>query len=989
MKKYGKMRTWFFALALAAGMAAAGAGSARADEKIGNSVDEWHVIMLIDNTGSMQYPLDRNQPDSVIKKDLAVSAAQQFINQLQDTSSEQAAVTRLQVMSFNLETTPVTDMLALNDESSVETILDAIGDLEFKEKGVGGTNPYCAVCTAVDALEEQDNGTCKNMIVMLTDGAPERIGMAEHGDPYGLSEAEWEAKMEEAIGRARQMGAQIFAVGVNSPSASGGTALMGKGKQLIYSIANQAQQEEGIQEPDEDDTERDSEFEAVNYEITGDLGEIRRFYINVFGYMNNVTPEAFTEDFDIPNEGIIEADVIIISGSKILGLETISPSGTVMAPQDGVYSEQGDDYYRVLKIMYPECGTWGVQVDAEEDDYKKFVVRIYGLSLEMETGDGAGADFADCTMPDDYVGRVAVYPIYKNAVFTDQSFLDSVSRAEMIVTDQAGDLVGAFPLVHDDADGAFAGYFPVEEDGVFDVTAVIEAGKDGDLSQTLTLEGMQIHVPLYFNVDLAIDAATGYAADFPGNPLTADYLGKVIVTPRSRGAAYADPAFLADVTRAEMTVTDAQGASLGTYGLDWDAAEGAYTGYFPIEENDEFSVTATLEAGQGAEWSRTVTYGGLQSDMALFTGVTLDMAGEWGKSADLGAPGITEEYAGKVTVTPVYQGGPFADPAFAAAVTKAQITLEDEQGAAVGTYPLTEDAASGQWTAYFPLTQDGTYKVHAEMEAGPNSEWAQEASLDDLLVLLPVEIDLGEIRVKKGKEETIDTAPAILAAVPGMQGLSVSSASASPSSGTENASEVSSSGTQITVKGVKKGEDALEAVVTDGRGKVFTLTGTVRVDPAFPLWLIPAILAGVAAAAGLVVLAGKGRNAVRYVPGRFLVVLQDDSRPEVFIEGSPAYPRGRSFSLWTLVETVIRQAGELTDEEKELVTMIKKRRDAIAERMIVIQKPADVTRPETYHMVSAAEIKTLQVENKIYDEELFSIRVKFTPEKAKKRPAGR
>ena len=34
MKKYGKMRTWFFALALAAGMAAAGAGSARADEKL-------------------------------------------------------------------------------------------------------------------------------------------------------------------------------------------------------------------------------------------------------------------------------------------------------------------------------------------------------------------------------------------------------------------------------------------------------------------------------------------------------------------------------------------------------------------------------------------------------------------------------------------------------------------------------------------------------------------------------------------------------------------------------------------------------------------------------------------------------------------------------------------------------------------------------------------------------------------------------------------
>lgn len=409
------------------------------------TAQSYNIMLLIDKSGSM------NGTDG---NGLARSAACQFVDQLSMTYDDLMPVSNVGVKTFDQTTHPILDgaMSELN-EANRDNLKSEINKIVYNISGEGGTDLGVAVYDAAVELQEKKAELSKNMIVMFTDGWSDNV----------LNEQASLDKMEAAFRIAEDLECEIFIVGLNYQNT-----IPQEGREEIYKIADRAQIGEGIELAEEDDT--NAKGGKVNYLITDNIGEVREFYGKIYAQMLNGELEFIdNHEFAVGSGGIREAVVTVYSNSEITGLSIENPEGNEVRDDGKNCFISGDDYYKVIKLMDPDRGTWGVKVTSA-DKYKTYVIRFYGIEAAISATWGENQKFQDAGIDEDYVGQVVVTPMYKSEPYRDESLADSMTKAEYTVSYE--DFSETYPLDYRMETGDFVGYFPVQA-GAYHITAVL------------------------------------------------------------------------------------------------------------------------------------------------------------------------------------------------------------------------------------------------------------------------------------------------------------------------------------------------------------------------------------------------------------------------------------------------------------------------------------------------------------------------------------
>jgi hypothetical protein len=275
-------------------------------------------------------------------------------------------------------------------------------------------------------------------------------------------------------------------------------------------------------------------------------------------------------------------------------------------------------------------------------------------------------------------------------------------------------------------------------------------------------------------------------------------------------------------------------------------------------------------------------------------------------------PAITTPYVGKVQVTPVYKGEPYVKDSFINSVTECSYFVDDGE-----KENLVFDSDTQAFVGYFPIIGAGDYTVTATMST-PNMNRTAVCILEADTPIKHLDnggytFDLGEITVKRGGKKVID----IVEQYPTLS-LILSEVELR-NSGKPCANAEATGTTQITLTGKKTGDAALIGKASDGAGNPWEITGTVKVVFGLFLYEIILIILGLLLCVGLIFVL---LNKLDHADGHFSIKIENTATGAYEEYDLSGYPKGKKFSLWSLVETVINKVqsrGNLSYNEKGLV----------------------------------------------------------------------
>jgi len=405
------------------------------ETSISSSIEKYNVMLLIDKSGSM------NETD---KLGLAKSAACQFIDQmkpLSDTLLEHSSITSVGVMAFAKESELISPIVPLDSSSNADYLKNKINEITYLKAGTGGTDLSIAVNDALKQLYETPKDE-KKMVVLFTDGYSEYVKDGKIS----------EEALQNAFSLSKELSCEVFVVGMNY-----GNKIKEKGQQEIYNIANSTQIGNGVSPRAGNDA--NNKKPLSNYLITQDIGAVREFYGRIrANMMNSDLVYIDNHEFTIESSGILEADITIYAGSQITSVVVTDPDGVKQEENKDDYVEEGDDYYRVIKIANPKMGTWHLDVSSKKDDYHSYIVQFYGMEMDVKADWAIRKEFPNSGLKTPLVGRVQVVPMYKGEVYQDDILKNG--RTKVILTVTKDNESKEYELKYQD--NLFIGYFPVE-----------------------------------------------------------------------------------------------------------------------------------------------------------------------------------------------------------------------------------------------------------------------------------------------------------------------------------------------------------------------------------------------------------------------------------------------------------------------------------------------------------------------------------------------
>lgn len=530
-KKRGAARLALTALAAALCLVWSGLGwgAPRAAAAESAAGQPYNIALLIDKSGSM----NATDPER-----LAVSAAGMFVNSLYTESlMDQAAGTggarsRVGVISFSADTETETIPVELTSEAEVSFVAGKIDAVTYDKVNTGATDLGRAVLAGTEMLKDAQDGVRKNMIILFTDGYTDALS------PEGMERSA--AMMAEGLEAARQLGCEIYVVGLNYQGR-----INDQGRAEIWNIANSTQSGEGLLLPDGNDAGAAS---RVNYLITDSRQEVSDFYNAIFGMMmgsgGTKLPPWHQDGWtyysaDLTSPGIFCANICIISDGDIGGLGLWDPSGSQVDLSSGSVRLVRGNGYALMTITAPAQGIWTVGAEGEVS-YDVTLVPVTGITLRMDSQIQGGA------------AAIRLEVLYMDQP-QDEAFYTALSGASCTVTPEAGGEEQTVPLTYSQEEGVLTGAFTVPAPGRYMIQAAVTAAQmTRTTTQTLefTMGGAPIQVAVGHGAAVEVDLAARFLAGWDSVTLTVE---DVSWTPEER----------LDITPGEAGVITIRGLSTG------------------------------------------------------------------------------------------------------------------------------------------------------------------------------------------------------------------------------------------------------------------------------------------------------------------------------------------------------------------------------------------------------------------------------------------
>ena len=530
-KKRGAARLALTALAAALCLVWSGLGwgvprAAAAERAAGQP---YNIALLIDKSGSM----NATDPER-----LAVSAAGMFVNSLYTESlMDQAAGTggarsRVGVISFSADTETETIPVELTSEAEVSFVAGKIDAVTYDKVNTGATDLGRAVLAGTEMLKDAQDGVRKNMIILFTDGYTDALS------PEGMERSA--AMMAEGLEAARQLGCEIYVVGLNYQGR-----INDQGRAEIWNIANSTQSGEGLLLPDSNDAGAAS---RVNYLITDSRQEVSDFYNAIFGMMmgsgGTKLPPWHQDGWtyysaDLTSPGIFCANIYIISDGDIGGLALWDPSGSQVDLDGGSVRLVRGNGYAMMTITAPAQGIWTVGAEGEVS-YDVTLVPVTGITLRMDSQIQGGA------------AAIRLEVLYMDQP-QDEAFYAALSGASCTVTPEAGGEAQTVPLTYSQEEGVLTGAFTVPAPGRYMIQAAVTAAQMTTPTTQpveLTMGGGPLQVAVGQGAWVEVDLAARFLAGWDSVTLTVE---DVSWTPEER----------LDITPGEAGVITIRGLSTG------------------------------------------------------------------------------------------------------------------------------------------------------------------------------------------------------------------------------------------------------------------------------------------------------------------------------------------------------------------------------------------------------------------------------------------
>ena len=413
------------------------------------STDAYNIMLVIDKSGSM------NGTD---KEHMAQDAAKMFVDSLNSTDGLQGS--RVGVISFSDSAQLLTTPVELNSQGQADYVKSEIESIVYDPSGKGGTDLGEAVKLAVETLKEQNDSGREDLILLFTDGYIDGQSQA--------AKEESETLLEEELNVARDMGCEIYVIGLNYKRNGSSDTIKQKGRDKIAEIAGRTQLRQGIY-PDEDGN-------RVNYLITDSLKQVYDFYANVYAVLRGSRPlepdhiEVEEDDgttnivYDIPvtEADVIEANIFLVTEQEVGEVAVYDPAGTLMVIDGNNVSLGRGRQYVVVKLTKPSIGVWKIKVPKQTNYFVTYVLsRGIELSVRARKDGQQGNAVVNATV------------MYKLEKVDNPRFFQELTIHTFTVTFQADGQEFTWDLEYDPEEGCMRGNFRVQEEGNYQITVTI------------------------------------------------------------------------------------------------------------------------------------------------------------------------------------------------------------------------------------------------------------------------------------------------------------------------------------------------------------------------------------------------------------------------------------------------------------------------------------------------------------------------------------
>lgn len=298
------------------------------------------IAIIVDTSGSMK-DTDPNR--------IAIEAAKLFIDMTEMGNA------RIALVTFSDELGTVTKLTELNGITDKANLKSSINPTPYK----GDTDMGLALKKGYDLLMDDSGSKNQKAILFFTDGNIDLGGSTKRTDEDSLQDT------KDVIAEASKNGVPIYTIGLNSDGSVD--------KNLLSEISEKTEGRNYI---------------VDSADILPDIfNEIFADFINsnIISLGDYVTDGKNYTDipFQISNNSVLEANIILLSKEKLKEFELTNPGGDSVRINSDKLILSESNQYTLLKLVTPEKGDWLLRIKGKKD-CKVHINLIFNYNVELK-----------------------------------------------------------------------------------------------------------------------------------------------------------------------------------------------------------------------------------------------------------------------------------------------------------------------------------------------------------------------------------------------------------------------------------------------------------------------------------------------------------------------------------------------------------------------------------------------------------------------------